>query len=486
MEIFNHRFYKPLDDKVAVADMGTADTIVCYELPCNARQGWGYKKKDDDPWILPLFLADQKPPIKTSMYGSTRTQVSYFGYPTIVVIGKEEASSVDAIYHNVVSRLERWTAHAPDLYQWEHSLDAEDAITKISAHSTFTPPLESVTEITPEGDVREVEQPVVDLTEEKGMDVDPPAEEPTTTPRPVRAKKDLFDLRLQANHKDTGNLYSSYSQSKWLTWEDRKAEAENYGLSSLLRETDGLYCEFDENMKAYFFGEHANSFEHAKWRVWKEFVHAEYSEGKKASAQKKKKGLTLEDCLEEFVREEQLGEDDLWYCPKCKKHQQATKKFDLWKAPDILVVHLKRFSNSRILRDKIDSLVDFPIEGLDLGDKIGERAVAKRLKEQGIEVEEFKSLELEEPLLYDLFAVDEHIGGLGGGHYRAYSVNHQNGKWYHFDDGYVTEAKATSAIVSTSPPSPRLPRIHRLYPEPQRILALLPPSLDNSARWEDP
>ncbi|EEB88127.1 hypothetical protein MPER_14214, partial [Moniliophthora perniciosa FA553] len=45
---------------------------------------------------------------------------------------------------------------------------------------------------------------------------------------------------------------------------------------------------------------------------------------------------------------------------------QATKRFDLWKVPDILVVHLKRFSNSRMLRDKIDVFVDFPIEDLDL------------------------------------------------------------------------------------------------------------------------
>lgn len=35
------------------------------------------------------------------------------------------------------------------------------------------------------------------------------------------------------------------------------------------------------------------------------------------------------------------------YCPSCEKHQQATKKFDLWNLPKILVVHLKRFSYNR-------------------------------------------------------------------------------------------------------------------------------------------
>jgi len=35
------------------------------------------------------------------------------------------------------------------------------------------------------------------------------------------------------------------------------------------------------------------------------------------------------------------------YCPQCKEFVQATKKFDLWKTPDVLVIHLKRFSYDR-------------------------------------------------------------------------------------------------------------------------------------------
>lgn len=49
------------------------------------------------------------------------------------------------------------------------------------------------------------------------------------------------------------------------------------------------------------------------------------------------------------------------YCPECKKHQPATKKFDLWNLPEILIVHLKRFSYSRFYRDKIDAIVEFPV-----------------------------------------------------------------------------------------------------------------------------
>ena len=114
----------------------------------------------------------------------------------------------------------------------------------------------------------------------------------------------------------------------------------------------------------------------------------------------KKKGgkeITLEDCLAEYTREEQLGEADLWYCPNCKKHQQATKKLDIWRFPDILVVHLKRFSHTRAWRDKLDVMVDFPISDLDLNDKALH-------EEPGVEN------------VYDLFGVSNHMGGLGGGH----------------------------------------------------------------------
>jgi len=49
------------------------------------------------------------------------------------------------------------------------------------------------------------------------------------------------------------------------------------------------------------------------------------------------------------------------YCPVCKRHEQATKKFDIWQLPRVLVIHLKRFSYTRYWRDKLDTSVDFPI-----------------------------------------------------------------------------------------------------------------------------
>lgn len=129
---------------------------------------------------------------------------------------------------------------------------------------------------------------------------------------------------------------------------------------------------------------------------------------------RRSRGITLEECLDEFERAEVLSEQDMWYCPRCKEHRRASKKFDLWKTPDYLVAHLKRFSSSGWRRDKLDVLVDFPIEGLDLTSRVIQ-------KEDGKEE------------IYDLIAVDDHYGGLGGGHYTAYAKNFVDGRWYNYN-----------------------------------------------------
>ena len=42
-------------------------------------------------------------------------------------------------------------------------------------------------------------------------------------------------------------------------------------------------------------------------------------------------------------------------------------------------------------------------------------------------------------LLYDLFAVGNHHGGMTGGHYTAFCKNAINEKWYLLDDDFVSE-----------------------------------------------
>uniref|UniRef100_A0A8C7G585 Ubiquitin carboxyl-terminal hydrolase 32 n=1 Tax=Oncorhynchus kisutch TaxID=8019 RepID=A0A8C7G585_ONCKI len=75
--------------------------------------------------------------------------------------------------------------------------------------------------------------------------------------------------------------------------------------------------------------------------------------------------VSLDSCLKAFTNEEELGEDELYYCSKCKTHRLATKKLDLWRLPPILIVHLKRFQfvNGRWIKSQ--KIVQFPRERFD-------------------------------------------------------------------------------------------------------------------------
>ncbi|KAI4326771.1 hypothetical protein L6164_019308 [Bauhinia variegata] len=146
----------------------------------------------------------------------------------------------------------------------------------------------------------------------------------------------------------------------------------------------------------------------------------------------RQEAISLFSCLEAFLTEEPLGPDDMWYCPRCKEHRQATKKLDLWKLPDILVFHLKRFSYNRYLKNKLDTFVNFPIRNLDL---------TKYVKSKD-----------GQSYVYDLYAISNHYGGLGGGHYTAYAKLIDENRWYHFDDSHVSpvteaEIKSSAAYV---------------------------------------
>ncbi|KAK9076616.1 hypothetical protein SSX86_004950 [Deinandra increscens subsp. villosa] len=146
----------------------------------------------------------------------------------------------------------------------------------------------------------------------------------------------------------------------------------------------------------------------------------------------KQESISLFSCLDAFLKEEPLGPDDMWYCPGCKEHRQATKKLDLWKLPDVIVFHLKRFSYSRYMKNKLDTFVNFPIHNLDLSEYV------KNKDPSG------------ESSVYELYAISNHYGGLGGGHYSAYAKLVEEDRWYHFDDSHVTPVSEGDILTSAA------------------------------------
>ena len=145
----------------------------------------------------------------------------------------------------------------------------------------------------------------------------------------------------------------------------------------------------------------------------------------KDSKNKKNKKLNLDELLTNFNQIEKLSKDNEWLCPKCKKHQLADKKMEIYSISEIVIIHLKRFRNNR----KIENLIEFPIEGLDL---------TKYLPNQN------------EKYVYDLFAVANHVGGLHGGHYYAYCKNCKDNEWYEFNDSHVSKIDKKKVCSDTA------------------------------------
>lgn len=48
-------------------------------------------------------------------------------------------------------------------------------------------------------------------------------------------------------------------------------------------------------------------------------------------------GPMLSKLLEMTTEEERLGDDEKWYCPKCKAHVNAHQRRDFYDLPDVLV-----------------------------------------------------------------------------------------------------------------------------------------------------
>lgn len=189
-------------------------------------------------------------------------------------------------------------------------------------------------------------------------------------------------------------------------------------IPSLIRPGEGILLDWEwDSYSALFEGVEDDDEElrgSPTWKNVKLFPDEELIKKRAMRQSRRRNGITLDDCLNEFGKEETLSENNAWYCPKCKEHRQAQKKFELWRTPDILVMHLKRFSSNRNFRDKLDLPVIFPLEGLDLQNRV-------LWKEEG------------KTLIYDLFAVDNHYGGLGGGHYTAYAQSFFNKEWYEYN-----------------------------------------------------
>ena len=123
------------------------------------------------------------------------------------------------------------------------------------------------------------------------------------------------------------------------------------------------------------------------------------------------KQCTLYNCLDLMIQPEII---EGWKGELTDKERMIERKTYLWRLPQILIVHLKRFMNRHVKNE--------------CGVQI----------EQELNLSNYCLSTDNEHATYRLFAVGNHEGNLHFGHYYADCKNSQ-GKWHRFNDSQVTE-----------------------------------------------
>jgi hypothetical protein len=89
----------------------------------------------------------------------------------------------------------------------------------------------------------------------------------------------------------------------------------------------------------------ANSIANTKPLETPDFMQVNLGSATASLKQSSGSGISLYDCLSWFSTEETLTGNDKWFCSRCKIHVNARKKMELYRAPEFLIMHLKRFSH---------------------------------------------------------------------------------------------------------------------------------------------
>uniref|UniRef100_A0A8C7ZHU4 Ubiquitin carboxyl-terminal hydrolase n=1 Tax=Oryzias sinensis TaxID=183150 RepID=A0A8C7ZHU4_9TELE len=401
-DIYNHRFHRIFATNENLSSIMERDDIYVFEVAVN-------RVEDTDHVVIPVHLREK---YKQSGYNHTSTPL--FGQPFLIAVPR--TLSEDKLYNMLLLRLYRFVRSSVE--------EDEDDCEETQPSKPHTVNGNATNGLLEEGSPSEMETDEQD--DESSQDQELPSENDNSQSEDsVGGDNELENGVVGPQISSKGQQAVGHNRKRLFTFQFNNMGKTDFSLikedsrqirfdEGHLRLSDRSYLSLDwepEVKKKYFDETIVEDFD--------KHESMEYKPQKKAF-------FKLKDCIDLFTTKEKLGADDPWYCPNCKQHQQATKKLDLWSLPPVLVVHLKRFSYSRYMRDKLDSLVDFPLRDLDMS--------------------EFLINPNAGPCRYDLIAVSNHYGGMGGGHYTAYAKNKDDGKWYNFDDSSVSPASEDQIV----------------------------------------
>uniref|UniRef100_A0AAX7U4F8 Ubiquitin carboxyl-terminal hydrolase n=1 Tax=Astatotilapia calliptera TaxID=8154 RepID=A0AAX7U4F8_ASTCA len=379
-DVFNHRFYKIYNMGESLSAILDRDDIFVYELSV-------LEEQPEEQVLLALYLRERS---HYRDYGSGGGSygTSLFGHPLLLNVPRSSCSQ-EALYNLFLQRLSQTEPGCSGDANSADDMDpGEQSSGPAGADRSSKPPAEQPHEPTEEENEED--------KQEEACSPSPPANE--------------HPAKRRACHVRRKRLFSIQAVNSNGTTERGMGEGGTQPYVAI---------DWEPDMKKRFYNENeAEKYvKHASMEVPQQHM-----------------TVQLQQCIELFTTVETLEEENPWYCPVCKKHQLSTKKLDLWSLPEVLIIHLKRFSYTKFTREKLDSIVEFPLRDLDFSGFLLRKTLSSE----------------EPPSRYDLIAVSNHYGGLRDGHYTTYAKNKDNGQWYYFDDSKVTYATEDQIVTNAA------------------------------------
>jgi ubiquitin carboxyl-terminal hydrolase 8 len=143
------------------------------------------------------------------------------------------------------------------------------------------------------------------------------------------------------------------------------------------------------------------------------------------------RGYKLDQCFQTFLQEEHIGNHGQWYCEGCDKLTDAKKELYLFELPRVLIIQLKRFNYNLRSYAKIDTLIEYDLDNLDINEYV------------------FKS-HRDPRIRYNLIAVSNHWGNLISGHYVTYAKLPGTQDWYKYNDDRVCKVDKNIHVNNSS------------------------------------
>ncbi|KAJ5959647.1 uncharacterized protein N7479_006797 [Penicillium vulpinum] len=245
--------------------------------------------------------------------------------------------------------------------------------------------------------------------------------------------KEFFDFVVDCLHEDL-NINWQRTPLRPLTFSE-EMQRERMPMTKVSRIEWDRYCHREESfISSLFAGQHASRLRCTTCQQTSTTYEAFYS----ISVEIPPTGAgDIYQCLRSYCQEEMLSGDEVWKCPHCKCKRMATKQIIVTRAPQILVVHFKRFSASKTQSArKIHTPIEFPLHGLRMDDFVISHPLPPP-PEPGIPPTTGATVP---PFTYDAFAVLRHLGSsMGSGHYISLVRDAERQCWRKFDDERATD-----------------------------------------------